>query len=112
MLKQNHLQKQIMRRVYISYGLSYVEQPLLWFGLVLGGALALLGRWTHISSIIDNTLSTPVGQVPTYITESFMSAIARGELGTVIVILTIASISAFVLWQFARIRISTTLRVA
>jgi hypothetical protein len=112
MSNQINLQKQIMRRIYVSYALSYTEQPLLWFGLVLGGAVALLGRWTHVASIIDNTLSTPLGQVPAYITDSFMAAIARGELGTVLVILTIASMSALVIWQLAQLRFWHAPRIA
>lgn len=94
-----------MRRVYISYGLSYVQQPLLYCGLLLGGAVALLGRWTHVASVIDNMLATPLGQVPTYMFASFTSALQRGEFGTAIVLLTIASVSAVVMWQLSKIRI-------
>lgn len=97
------IQTKIMRRVYMSYALSYVEQPLLWCGLVLGGAIALLGRFTHVASVIDNTLSTPLGSVPAYMVDSFLSAVARGELGTVLVVLTIASMSAVVVWELSRL---------
>jgi uncharacterized membrane protein len=106
------IQSTIMRRVYMSYALSYTEQPLLWAGLVMGGAVALLGRFTHVASIVDNTLATPVGSVPTYIMNSFLTAIARGELGTVLVILTIASMSAVVVWQLSRIHIGVVLKAA
>ena len=109
---QTYLQKKIMRRIYTSYALSYAEQPLLWFGLVLGGAVALFGRWTHVSSIVDNTLSTPLGQVPAYIIDSFAAAIARGELGTVLVILTIAGMSAVAVWQIAQLRLWHTPHMA
>jgi len=101
-----------MRRIYTSYALSYTEQPLLWAGLVLGGAVALLGRFTHVASIIDNTLATPLGNVPAYIMNSFMVAVARGELGTVLVILTIASMSAVVAWQLSRIHFGFRLKTA
>jgi hypothetical protein len=104
------IQSTIMRRVYMSYALSYTEQPLLWAGLVMGGAVALLGRFTHVASIIDNTLATPLGSVPTYMMNSFLTAIARGELGTVLVILTITSMSAVVVWQLSRIRIGAVLK--
>jgi hypothetical protein len=112
MSNQSHLHKNIMRRVYLSYGLSLIEQPLLWCGLVLGGAVALLGRWTHVASIIDNTLATPLGQVPTYMINSFLAAVAHGELGTVLVILTIASVSAAVVWQLAHLRLWHTTHLA
>jgi len=112
MSKQTRLHKKIMRRVYISYTLSFTEQPLLWCGLVLGGAVALLGRWTHVASVMDNTLAKPVVQMPGYMVDSFLSAIARGELGTVLVILTIASVSAVVVWQLAHLRFGQALQVA
>lgn len=101
-----------MRRVYMSYALSYVEQPLLWCGLMLGGAVALLGRFTHVASIIENTLATPLGNVPQYMASSFLSAVARGELGTVLVVLTIASVSAVALWQLSRLRLGLLLKTA
>jgi len=107
-----NISNKIMRRVYMSYALSYTEQPLLWAGLVLGGAVALLGRFTHVASIVDNTLATPLGGVPAYMMNSFLSAIARGELGTVLVILTIASMSAVVVWQLSRLRLGSLLKTA
>jgi len=105
-------QQIIMRRVYYSYAVSMLQQPLLWCGLVLGGAVALLGQFTHVASIADNTLATPLGQVPAYLTNSFLAAIARGELGTVLVVLTIASVSAVVVWQLSHLRLGHTLRTA
>jgi hypothetical protein len=106
----SNISSKIMRRVYMSYALSYAEQPLLWAGLVMGGAVALLGRFTHVASIVDNTLATPVGGVPAYIMNSFLAAIARGELGTVLVILTIASMSAVVVWHLSQIRLWAVLK--
>ena len=106
------IQSNIMRRVYFSYTLSFIEQPLLWCGLVLGGAVALLGRLTHVASVLDNTLAKPVVQMPTYMIDSFLAAVARGELGTVLVILTIASVSAIVVWQLAHLRLGRMPRLA
>jgi len=108
----SNVSKSVMRRVYVSYALSFTEQPLLWVGLVLGGAVALLGRFTHVASIINNTLATPLGGVPTYIANSFMSAITRGELGTVLVVLTIASLTAVATWQLSRLRFNGWLKIA
>lgn len=92
-----------MRRIYLSYAISYTEQPLLWCGLVLGGTVALLGRWTHVASIIDNVLATPLGSVPTYLTNSFMSAIARGELATVLLVLVMAVTTSVALYQLHKL---------
>jgi hypothetical protein len=104
------IQSKIMRRIYMSYALSYTEQPLLWVGLVLGGSVALLGRFTHVASVIENTLATPLGGIPSYIANSFLLAVARGELGTVLVILTIASLSAVVVWQLSQVRFGVMLK--
>ena len=102
----------IMRRVYYSYALSFVAQQMLAVGLLLGGALALFGRFTHVASITENMLSTTLGNVPTYVSEAFMSALARGELGTVLVVLTIASLSAVAMHQLSRLTWSDRLRTA
>lgn len=106
------MQHNIMRRVYISYALSYLEQPLLYVGLVLGGAIALFGRFTHVASLLDTTLATPLGHVPTYIVDSFIGAIARGELGTVLVTLTVASLTAVALSKLSRLHVLPKLQVA
>jgi len=100
------LSKKIMRRVYYSYVLSYTKQPLLYIGLVLGGAVALFGRFTHVASIIDNILGTPLGSVPAYLSSSFLSAIERGELGTVLVVLSIASLTTVAVYQLSQIRLN------
>lgn len=101
-----------MRRVYTSYALSYTEQPMLYVGLILGGAVALFGRFTHVSSIVENLLATPVGNVPAFVSNSFMSAIARGELGTVLVVLTIASLTAVAVWQLSQVKVFHQLQTA
>ena len=100
------MQTTIMRRVFMSYVLSYTQQSLLWYGLVLGGSISLFGRFTHVASIVDNVLATPLGQVPNYMARSFLGAIMRGELGTVLVVLTIASLSAVVVYKLSKVRLS------
>jgi len=97
------IQSHIMRRVYMSYILSYTEQPMLYIGLVLGGSIALFGRFTHVAAIVENILATPLGNVPQFIFSSFLSGIERGELGTVLVVLTAASLSAVAVWNLSRI---------
>ena len=106
------LQKKIMRRVYMSYALSYTEQPLLYVGLLLGGSVALFGRFTHVAAIAENLLATPLGNVPSFVSSSFMGAIARGELGTVLVVLTIASLTSVALWQLSRVSLAPRIQLA
>lgn len=106
------LQSKIMRRVYYAYALSYTQQSMLYVGLILGGAVALFGRFTHVSSIVDNLLATPLGNVPEFITSSFVSAIERGELGTVLVVLMIASLTAVAVRRLSQISIVARWKMA
>jgi len=96
----------------MSYALSYTQQPLLWCGLILGGAVALLGRFTHVASIVDNVLATPLGNVPNYIIGSVTTALARGEFATVLVVLTVAVATSVALFQFYRLFTHSTLNLA
>ncbi len=106
------LQSKIMRQAYYSYVLSYTEQPMLFVGLILGGSIALFGRWTHVSSIADNLLATPVGRVPDFMASSFMTAIERGELGTVLIVLMIASLTAVTAYRLSRVKFTQRLQIA
>lgn len=109
---KSNVQRNVMRRVYYSFALSFLEQPLLWVGLVLGGAVALFGRLTHVAAITSNLAAVPVGAVPQYITNSFMSALARGEFDTVVVVLTIASLSAVAVYQVSRLSVAVRFKWA
>jgi len=74
----------IMRRVYYSYALSIFGQTVFWQGLFLGMATLLLGQWLHVSSVIKNFLAVPIGTVPQYIANTYVGAVAHGELLTVV----------------------------
>jgi predicted phage tail protein len=82
---QTKLHKNIMRRVYYSYTLSFVSQPMLWQGFVLGASIALFGRLTHVASIARNFSHTSVENAPAFIFNSFANALAGGEVLTVLV---------------------------
>jgi hypothetical protein len=81
------LQNQIMRRVYYSYGVSILTHSMMWRGLFLGAAAALLAQWLHIASIFNNFLEVPVGNIPTYVTQSFVAAATHGEMITVLTVI-------------------------
>ena len=106
------LQRKIMRRVYMSFALSFLEQPLLWVGLVLGASVALFGRLTHVAKLWENFTAVPIGSVPQYVGTTFMAAVSRGELGTVLVVLTIASLTAVAVHRLSRVRISPRVQTA
>lgn len=82
---QTAIQKNIMRRVYYSYVLSFVSQPMLWQGFVLGACIALFGRLTHVASIAHNLGATNIENAPAFIYNSFVHALVGGEILTVLV---------------------------
>jgi hypothetical protein len=82
---QTAIQKNIMRRVYYSYTLSFVSEPMLWQGFVLGASVALFGRLTHVASIGRNFAHTSVENAPAFIFNSFANALQGGEVLTVLV---------------------------
>lgn len=97
------IQKVIMRRVYLSYGLSLVANTAFWQGMFLGVASILLAHWLHVASIIHNFLSVPVGGVPRYLIGSFQGAIQHGEVMTVLVLVLAGLISMRMGYQIARL---------
>jgi len=76
------MQKAIMRRVYYSYALSIATHTMFWRGMFLSIAGILLANWLHVASIVHNFLSVPVGNAPQFILNSFVNAIANGEILT------------------------------
>ncbi len=54
-------------------------------GLLFGAAIALFGRLTHVAAITTNMLSVPVGALPTYVWNAVTTALAGGEVLTVLV---------------------------
>lgn len=91
---QTKLQKTIMRRVYYSYALSFVTDPMLWQGFVLGGCIALFGRLTHVAAIARNMEHTTIANVPSFIFNSFLNAYTHGEVLTVLVAVFMIGLSA------------------
>jgi hypothetical protein len=87
------LQKNIMRRVYYSFAVSFVSEPMLWQGFVLGACVALFGRLTNVGAIIRNFEHTTIANAPTYVWGSFVTAYARGEVLTVLVVLFMIGLS-------------------
>lgn len=79
------LQRKIMRRVYYAYTVAIASHTMFWQGMFLGVCVALFGRLTHVASLIDNLLSVPVGSVPAYVGGAVSTAVANGELLTVLV---------------------------
>lgn len=83
--------KIIMRRVYYSYLLSIFSRVAFAQGLFLGVAGILLGRWLHVASLYKNFLAVPVGNIPSFITGSYLNAINHGEI-LMVMMFTVATI--------------------
>lgn len=93
------LHNKIMRRVYYSYALSISEHSMFWQGIVLGACVAAFGRLTHVASIFHNLSLVPLGGVPRFIENTFLHALAQGELLTVLVVLGMVGLSLSFIWR-------------
>lgn len=87
------LQKNIMRRVYYSYAISFASEPMLWQGFVLGACIALFGRLTHVAAIARNLEHTSIQNAPSFVWHAFTHALAGGEVLTVLVVLFMVGLS-------------------
>lgn len=92
-----------MRRVYYSYGLSLFGESF-WQGVVLGAAVAAFGRLTHVAALAKNLLDVPLGQVPVYVTDTFVNAVTHGELLTVLVVVLMVMLSVSFIRRIYRVR--------
>lgn len=88
------IKRRIMMRVWYSYALSLVSRGGFVYGLALGGSVALFGRLTHVSAIAHNLLEVPVGSVPSFVWSTITSALAGGEVLTVLITLSIVLMTA------------------
>jgi cell division protein FtsX len=91
---KSNLHKKVMRRVYYSFAIRFVSEPMLWQGFVLGACVALFGRLTHVAAISHNLGSTSIDNTPTFIWNSFMHAVNNGEALTALVVLFIVGLTA------------------
>ena len=83
------IRRRIMLRVYYSYALSLATRSTFAYGLVLGGLIASFGRLTHVAAITHNLLEVPVGALPSFLWSTITSALAGGEVLTVLVTLSL-----------------------
>lgn len=93
------IRRRILLRVWYSYFLSLFVRGGFAYGLVLGGVVAAFGRLTHVAAISHNLLEVPVGSVPVYVWQSITTALAGGEVLTVLVTLSMVTMSMGALSQ-------------
>ncbi|MEY2665175.1 MAG: hypothetical protein RLZZ480_280 [Candidatus Parcubacteria bacterium] len=104
-----NLKKTIMRRVYYSYAVRFVTDPVLWQGFVLGACIALFGRLTHVAAIVRNLEGTTVANAPSFVWYAFTNALAGGEILTVLVALFMVGLSVSFLQRFFAMLVSLRL---
>ncbi len=86
------LRRAIMRRVLYTYTLSLmVRQSTVW-GLAFGASVIGFWKLVSITSIVQNFLSVPVGNVPMYILNSLMQAEMIALLAFGIIVFTVLSL--------------------
>jgi hypothetical protein len=94
-----NIKRRIMMRVWYSYALSVVTRGGFFYGVALGGIVALFGRLTHVAAITHNFLEVPVGSVPAFLWGTVTSALSGGEVLTVLVTLILVLMTAGALSQ-------------
>ncbi len=86
------LRRAIMRRVWYTHALSLmVRQSTVW-GVAFGASVIGFWKLVSITSIIQNFLTVPVGQVPKYILNSLMHAEIIALITFGIIVFTILSV--------------------
>lgn len=91
---KSNLHKTVMRRVYYSFAVRFISEPMLWQGFVLGACVALFGRLTHVAAITHNLAATRIENAPSYVWNSLVYAANNGEVLTVLVVLFIVGLTA------------------
>lgn len=93
----------IMRRIYLSYAISFTSERYFWNGVLFGVALGLFAKLVHVASVYHNLLGTPLGQLPQYVSHSFTGALASGEIMTVVTTIILLVLSVLFANRVARL---------
>jgi len=88
-----------MKRIYYAYAIKLLTSVFLWQGMVLVLSLYLLGRLTHVASIIANFGATPVSHTPNFVVGAFLHALHEGQILTILVALLVVGVTAKVSLQ-------------
>jgi len=93
------LQQRVMRRVYYIFALRLMKHPVTVQVALFTLALLVFARLVHVSKVVDNLLSVPLGQVPQHI----VNALMRGEVLTLITIGVMVFVALSVPLHFWRV---------
>lgn len=81
-MEQAKLQKQIMRRVYMSFAVSRLTHPLTTRVLAALVLLTTMSSFVSFKAVFSNMLEVPVGSLDTF----FLTALANTEAWTLFLI--------------------------
>lgn len=97
------LSRAIMRRVYYAYSMSILVTKATLWGFLFGASVIGFWKLVSVMSIINNLMSTKVGEVPNYA----LSSMAHTETITLmvfgIIVFTILSLGIRVGWPEMRV---------
>ena len=82
----------IMRRVWYAYVLSVAIRPSTAWGIAFGASVIGFWKLVSITSIVQNFLNVPIGQVPSYILQSMMQAEFLALMAFGIIVFTVLSV--------------------
>lgn len=77
-----HLQKTIMRRVYYTYALRLLWQPVLFHGFALFALMLLLTSYVSIGNVLQNMMHVEVGYLGTFL----YNAVTNTEAWTLLIL--------------------------
>ena len=86
------LRRAIMRRVWYTYVFSLIIRQSTVWGVAFGASLIGFWKLVSITSIIQNFLTVPVGQVPMHILNSLMHAETIALIAFGIIVFTVLSV--------------------
>ncbi len=81
-----------MRRVWYAYVLSVAIRPSTAWGIAFGASVIGFWKLVSITSIVQNFLNVPIGQVPSYILQSMMQAEFLALMAFGIIVFTVLSV--------------------
>jgi fumarate reductase subunit D len=87
------IKRRIMLRVWYSYLISLVNNPVAWAGMVFGASGTLFVQIVSVPNILLNLLNVRLGAVPQYLWQVLVKTVVNGEfLKLVTLVLIIFSI--------------------
>jgi hypothetical protein len=96
----SNIQKKVMKRVWRIYAMSIIGNTATLVGIMTVVCTAVFAKLVFVSAIIDNTLATEVGQLPSF----FMTALTNADIPSLAVFLLLCASGGFFIRSLHRLR--------